>query len=515
MTASWNIAIADEADTARLAQLIAIGLAPGDVVALRGGLGAGKTTFARSLIRAVTGNDTEEVPSPTFTLVQVYETQRFEIRHFDLYRLTSADELDELGFDDGETDAVTIVEWPERAGDLLPDDRFDISFSEVAEDAHARTVALAGSGGAAARVDRLREIRQFLDMALREDERAGLRIAYLQGDASQRRYARLFTASRTSLLMDHPSQPDGPPVHDGKSYSQIAHLAEDGVPFVAIARELAKAGLEVPEIHAFDPERGLSLIGDLGDAVFGDVLQRGGDQALLWRTAVDVLVHLRNHQPPAIADQDDLAHPMPAYDADVMYAEIDLLCDWYWPFAANRQMSARERQAFHDCWQQLIADVATHQANPDTRAWVLRDYHSPNLIWQSNATGIERVGIIDFQDAQIGHAAYDLVSLLQDARLDVSRTLHDELLDYYCSRLQSLDPAFEDVAFRRAYAILGAQRNTKILGIFARLSMRDSKHGYLGHLPRIRSYLAWNFEHDALSPVTDWFAHHLPAVTTR
>ena len=148
--------------------------------------------------------------------------------------------------------------------------------------------------------------------------------------------------------------------------------------------------------------------------------------------------------------------------------------------------------------------------NAATTSWVLRDFHSPNLLWRPQRDGPARVGVIDFQDAQIGHAAYDLMSLALDARLDVPRALHDALLDAYCAGAGAQEPGFDAAAFRRAAAILGAQRNAKILGIFARLSMRDGKHDYLRHIPRIRRYLAWCLAHPDLAELKDWYDATLP-----
>ena len=141
--------------------------------------------------------------------------------------------------------------------------------------------------------------------------------------------------------------------------------------------------------------------------------------------------------------------------------------------------------------------------------WTLRDYHSPNLIWLPGREGIARVGLIDTQDCVLGHPAYDLVSLLQDARVDIPRQTADRLLDYYCA-LRRTVARFDEGSLRLAFAVFGAQRATKILGIFARLSRRDGKHQYLRHIPRVSGYLERNLAHPALAPLKQWFDKHLP-----
>lgn len=506
MTDVWQMLLPDEARTRLLAQLVATKVLAGDMITLRGDLGAGKTTFARYLIRALLGDDGTEVPSPTFTLVQAYETARLPVRHFDLYRIASPDELHELEFDDVDGEALTIVEWPERAGDQLAPRRLDVEILDAGgEDSGARQVTVTATPEAAMRLSRICESYAFLTETFDATALVRLRVEYLQGDASTRSYARITGVPRPLLLMDMPKQPDGPVIRDGKTYSEIAHLAEDAVPFVAIAHALRAAGLAVPSIEAFDARRGLALIEDFGDLTFGAALEAGVPQSELWQAAVDVLVALRRTSPPAVIDAGGgVSHSMPLYDASVMRAEISLLCDWYWPYVTGQAMGANARAELEDVWAPLLDRVATRPGNPATMAWVLRDFHSPNLLWRAERDGLARVGVIDFQDAQIGHPAYDFASLALDARLDVPRGLHDALLDTYCTKAAAQEPEFDEVEFRSAVAIIGAQRSTKLLGIFARLSMRDDKHNYLDHIPRSRQYLDWCLEHPDLAGLKAW-----------
>ncbi len=200
------------------------------------------------------------------------------------------DEADEIGFEDATIRGLAIVEWPERIAPLLAAERFDVTLTETT-DAAKRQVMITATGACGERLARLHQVMDFLEA---QPAWRTCRIAYLQGDASTRAYARLHGTTGTAILMDAPRQPDGPPVRDGKPYSQIAHLAEDMRPFSAIADALRAAGLSAPQILAQDLGAGLLLIEDLGDRVYGAELQRGGSQEELWRAAVDVLLKLRS-----------------------------------------------------------------------------------------------------------------------------------------------------------------------------------------------------------------------------
>jgi hypothetical protein len=500
MTGSWQCNHVSEAGVRRLADLVAYALRAGDVVTLVGDLGAGKTTFARAVIRAAFADDAVEVPSPTFSLVQTYGAPRTPVSHFDLYRLASAAEAREVGLDEAAADGAVLIEWPDRVARWLPPDRLEIVFGATA-DPDTRDITLTGHGSWAPRVDRLHAIGAFLERS----GWAAARLVHLQGDASTRRYARLRDGDRRVILMDAPRQPDGPPVRNGKPYSRIAHLAEDVRPFVAVTGALRDRGLSAPELFAADLSAGLLLIEDLGDGVYGRELQSGASQSELWRAAIDALVALRRHPVPrALPVTGAPAHVLPAYDRDALRIETELLLDWYWPLIENAPAPPAARAAFAAAWEPVFDRLLSLPSG-----WVLRDYHSPNLLWLPGRVGVRRVGVIDVQDAVQGHPAYDVVSLLQDARLDVPASLEARLRDHYGREVAAHDAAFDEDEFAFAYAALGAQRNTKILGIFARLAQRDNKPQYLQHLPRIRGYLARNLSEPALYPLRAWYATHL------
>ena len=486
-----------------LAQVLAPYLRRGDVLTLSGDLGAGKTTFARFLIWSM-ADAPVEVSSPTFALVQVYETAQAEIHHFDLYRLGEPEDLRELGFDEARDSALVLVEWPERLGDSLPADRLDVALSE-GETAETRDVIITGHGGWAPRLQRLRAAMDFQNKAGWSAARA----RFLAGDASVRSYVRLALGDKQALLMDWERQPDGPPLDNGQPYSRIAHLAEDVGPFVAVARALREARLPAPEIYAHDLERGFLLIEDFGDYALGRLVEQSGEIATLYRPAVDLLLRLREADIPRVLPiSDDRAHALPDYDASALQAEVALLLDWFLPAMTSRPLPANARREFEALWKAQFDWLARQETG-----LLLRDFHSPNLIALTPGDPRGALGLIDFQDAVIGHPAYDLVSLLQDARLTVPPGVEAHLFRHFCARAGQQSAGFDAGVFARAYALLGAQRNTKILGIFARLALRDGKPAYLTHIPRARDYLERNLQHPALAPLRAWFDRHMPGQT--
>jgi N-acetylmuramate 1-kinase len=482
-----------------LARVLAPHLRLGDLVTLSGDLGAGKTTFARLLISAIAGEDVEVI-SPTFPLVQSYETPRVEICHFDLYRLDSPEELAELGFDEARLEALTLVEWPERLGNRLPSERLDVALAE-SEKPDRRDVTITGFGGWAPRLERFHAATDFLNKAGWSAASA----SFLAGDASVRSYLRLRLGDKRALLMDWERQPDGPPLADGLPYSRIAHLAEDVGPFIAVAGALRQAGVPAPEIYAQDTTRGFLLIEDFGDFVLGKLVARSGEVGTLYRPAVDLLVRLRRadilRDIPIAGER---THRLPDYDKRALHAETALLLDWFLPFMNGANVDQAARGEFAALWEAQFAWLATQDSG-----LVLRDFHSPNLLALKPGDPRGPLGVIDFQDAVIGHPAYDLVSLLQDARLTVPPDVEAALYAHYCTKAER-NGDFDADAFARAYALLGAQRNTKILGIFTRLAVRDGKQAYLEHLPRVRAYLERDLQHPALAPLRAWYVRHLP-----
>jgi N-acetylmuramate 1-kinase len=306
----------------------------------------------------------------------------------------------------------------------------------------------------------------------------GAEIRPLAGDASFRRYHRLHRNGARAVLMDAP--PD----------------REDVRPFVRMARHLIDLGLSAPAILAADEAAGLLLLEDFGDDTFTRLLAAGADEAALYQLAVDVLIHLHRLRPEA-----SLPRGLPAYDARRLLDEALLLPDWYMPAVLGRPTDADARREYIYAWEEALAPVL---AEPATL--VLRDFHVDNLMRLSGRSGLAACGLLDFQDAVVGPAAYDLMSLLEDARRDLSPALKADMLARYRSGVDEVDWK----GFERAFAVLAAQRHAKVIGIFTRLCRRDGKPAYLVHIPRVWRLLERALETKALAPVARWFDRHLP-----
>lgn len=499
--ATFSVALANEAATANMMADLALLIGAGDTITLSGDLGAGKSFAARALIRYFAGDDALDVPSPTFTLAQSYDLPSFTLLHADLYRINDASELEEIGLAPIPEGIVTLIEWPERAPGALPDDRIDIAFSHrPALGASARAAEITGHGRAAGQVARFAALRQFLDHAGYDRARR----QRMAGDASTRSYARLFRGDEAVILMNAPRRPDGPAIYNGKSYSAAVHLAEDVRPFVAIANGLRAQGLSAPEIFHADLDSGFLILEDFGGAGF----VRGTPPQPIperYQMAADLLAALHGVPLPArVPLTSEIDYLVPTFDIEAMLIEISLMPDWYLP-DRNAPLSDAARADFLDMWRSLLGDSL-----PAATTWVLRDFHSPNLIWLDARSGTDKVGLIDFQDAVLGPASYDLVSLLQDARVDVPEQLELAMLARYIKARRGADAAFDPAAFAELYAVMSAQRNTRLLGTFARLNRRDGKPQYLRHQPRIWTYLTRSLAHPSLALLRDWYRIHVP-----
>jgi aminoglycoside/choline kinase family phosphotransferase len=303
---------------------------------------------------------------------------------------------------------------------------------------------------------------------------AGAVVEPLAGDASFRRYFRVRGEGRCAVLMD------APPPH------------EDPRPFVAIAEWLGSVGLTAPHVIAADLDRGLLLLADLGDDRFKEALDRDpARERDLYERATDLLVHL--HRQPVMAG-------LKPHGLDQWLEELDLFLDWYVPAAGLTV----DRDGWREAWTEVLDPVANDGLSPVT---VLRDYHAENVMLVDGREGVAALGLLDFQDALAGHPAYDLASLLEDARRDVSPQLERAMLDRYRAAMG------QGEAFERAYWTLAAQRNTRILGVFRRLWKRDGKPGYRKFQPRMWGLLDRDLEHMVLAPVRDWFETNVPAAS--
>jgi len=483
----------DEDETRDLGEDLALTVKPGDCLALRGDLGTGKTTLSRALIRAVAGDDTLEVPSPTFTFVQNYEL-KFPIYHFDLYRLADESELPELGLDEALERGVVLVEWPEKAGNTLPSNAVEVVITHRQQ---GRQLTITCSEGRFLdRFERVRGLREFMDM----EGYCGTRRHFLIGDSSFRAYERLtMPDGKTAIMMDSPARSNGPPIRDGKPYSQLVHLAENVKPFVAVGRYLKGMGLSAPEIYKAWIDAGALIIEDLGSE--GVLDAQGKPIAERYEEAMRCIADMHRQQPPTCLPLywRDENHDIPSFDRETLKFEAEVLLDWHIPWRRNgEKASAAEAREYLEIWDYLIDELKGLETN-----LVLRDYHSPNILWLPERQDFARIGILDFQDAIIGPSSYDVVSLAQDARVTVERPLMERLMEIYMSAREAQGP-FDRKAFLKSFAIMSAERACRLNGLWVRLWQRDGMESYMRHMPRTLWHLSMAFEHDVNAPLRDW-----------
>jgi aminoglycoside/choline kinase family phosphotransferase len=283
----------------------------------------------------------------------------------------------------------------------------------------------------------------------------------------------------------------------------VARLAGADVGrFAEVAHYLNGRGLSAPQIYAADTAQGFLVIEDLGDNLFADMVPAGGDEAALYGNAMEVLARLHAEPAPAAMG----SKPLFAYDDVALLAEIDLVTEWDLPYALERAATAEDIAEHRALWQAALAGLA---ASP--RVFVHRDYHAQNLLWLPDRSGVARVGLIDFQDAVAGSPAYDLVSLIEDARRDVSPAVAAAATAHYLETMRRQGTPLDEAAFRHEMAVMAAQRNAKIVGIFARLYRRDRKARYLALLPRVWGHLGRDLAHPALADLRAWYDRVIPA----
>ena len=300
----------------------------------------------------------------------------------------------------------------------------------------------------------------------------GAQILPLAGDASFRRYFRVARGDQSAVLMD------APPPH------------EDPRPFIAVAEWLIGAGLSAPDIIARDLERGLLLLGDFGSVRLRETLDADpGRERELYKLATDVLVHIHSH--PVMAG-------LKPHGLDQWLEELALFTDWYCP-AVGAEV---DTSAYRAAWTEVLKPVAEDGLGPVT---VLRDYHAENIMLVEGRDGVAHFGLLDFQDALAGHPAYDLASVLEDARRDVPEVIERAMIERYVAATDHGE------TFERAYWALAAQRNTRILGVFTRLWKRDDKPGYRRFQPRMWGLLERDLAQPHLKPVRDWFDANIPS----
>lgn len=485
----------------RLGAAIARRLKPGDAVALRGDLGAGKTTLARAILTAL--GHAGEVPSPTFTLVQPYRL-RIPVAHLDLYRLKRPEEIEELGFDDLLNEGAALIEWPEMAEDFMPAERLDVHLA--GEGDGARQAVLEGDGrwaALAADIARDAEIEAFLARS----GWGGAQRTAMSGDASTRAYERIAHDGRIAILMNQPQRAETaacpPDATDDEraqlGYNALARLAAGRVDaFVSCARFITDAGLSAPHVLAADAPAGLAILEDLGDGLYARLIEQGMDEAPLYDAAIDALAVLQSAPAPDVLPG---GWPLLVYDDLALKTAQDIIIEWWPQFRPAVRFDEAALADWEAIWQPIRA-----RGVAGATVFCHRDYHAENLIWLPERAGPARVGMLDFQDAVKAHPAWDLSMLLHDARRDVSPEREAACLTRY---LAAMKPAGES-AFLSDYHALGALNIVRILGIFARLVTRDGKPRYEAFMPRLWRYLESCLAEPALKDLATWFDTHLP-----
>jgi N-acetylmuramate 1-kinase len=310
---------------------------------------------------------------------------------------------------------------------------------------------------------------------------ADARERLLAGDASFRKYFRLTRAGGTAVVMDSPA----------------AH--EPVGPFVRIGRHLCALGLSAPEIFAEDQANGFLLLEDLGDDTFARVLEAGGSEAELYARATDVLVAVH------AAPDHGLLPGLSGYEGEALIDAAILVPEWYLPEATGRATTTEQAESYRAAWRACLATLPRYAG-----CLLLRDYHKDNLLWLPERPGVRACGLLDFQDAQRGHPSYDLVSLIEDARRDVSPAVHAACLDRYVAAT-----GLDGKDFHAGFSLMAAQRHARIIGLFVRLLRRDGKPDYLPHLPRVWRMFERALAHPALEPLRLWFDRHLPPALRR
>lgn len=510
-----TITLPDLAATESLAKRIASGLQPRDVLLLYGDLGAGKTTLTRAILQALDPAITE-VPSPTFTLVQTYDTPKGPVHHYDLYRIKSSDELDELGWDDALAEGITIVEWPERLGNRKPGGakvvRLTIgSAGDVTGDRHAIIEGI--SIADAYKQDRSELIESFIAQS---NWRGAVRV-HMSGDSSIRSYDRLTLDGKTAVLMNAPLNEANIICKPGMSeenrqklgYFAMRRLAGARIDaFVCTADWLRAHGMSAPEVYEFDEAKGLAIIEDFGDDQYWEMLEKPkaghtAPEREMYLAATDVLIRADALPVPASFDYRGMSWPLLSFDTLAMDTEAELFLNWYVDkyrgLPVTDAMRADYRAAFHQMYK--VFDTAPP-------ALIQRDFHSPNLMWLPERDGIKRVGLLDFQDSVAGHPAYNLMFLLHDARRDVPANVQAEVKErYYAGRGFT---AQQRADFDAAIDVYVALSNARLTSFPVRMKISNNLPQYMVFLPRIERYFFQSTRRQACAPLAAWFAKYLP-----
>ncbi len=497
-TISVKLALPDISAVRRFAGWIAPRLNKGDWLLLSGDLGAGKTELARCIIRQIFGVHTD-VPSPTFTLIQHYESPEIKLLHTDLYRLESSEEIAELGLLD-ETDSIVLVEWPEKLGVYMPEKAVTIHLEDVGFIRQC-TLHVAPDNaeffhGLDDFINREKVLTDFLE---KNGYGQAVRTT-LAGDASSRRYERLEMDNKRFILMDWPALPN-----ENDDYKAKVFLSKSVTDFRDICAYLIRCGLSAPEIYAQDDAQGLLVLEDFGQHNFTETIDaKDPHLPIFYHESIMALTALYHHADTENPQTNARQFSTPVrYDKAIILTEIQKFIDWYMP-SLEKTLPDSALVAWEEIWGALVTKLEAMKVHD---VMMLRDVHSPNLHWLDNRQSIRRVGFIDIQDGIAGHPAYDVVSLLQDARRDLPKDFEGRFKALYVT-----ETGLDAGDFDTAYNIFGVQRNLRILGIFVWLSKVQGKSSYLQHIPRVNGYIKAGLAHAALADLRGWFETYVPEV---
>lgn len=497
-TISVKLALPDISAVRRFAGWIAPRLNKGDWLLLSGDLGAGKTELARCIIRQIFGVHTD-VPSPTFTLIQHYESPEIKLLHTDLYRLESSEEIAELGLLD-ETDSIVLVEWPEKLGVYMPEKAVTIHLEDVGSIRQCTLHVAPDNADFFHGLDDFINREKVLTDFLEKNGYGQAVRTTLAGDASSRRYERLEMDNKRFILMDWPALPN-----ENDDYKAKVFLSKSVTDFRDICAYLIRCGLSAPEIYAQDDAQGLLVLEDFGQHNFTETIDtKDPHLPILYHESIMALAALYHHADTENPQTNARQFSTPVrYDKAIILTEIQKFIDWYMP-SLEKTLPDSALVAWEEIWGALVTKLEAMKVHD---VMMLRDVHSPNLHWLDNRQSIRRVGFIDIQDGIAGHPAYDVVSLLQDARRDLPKDFEGRFKALYVT-----ETGLDAGDFDTAYNIFGVQRNLRILGIFVWLSKVQGKSSYLQHIPRVNGYIKAGLAHAALADLRGWFETYVPEV---
>ena len=497
-TISVKLALPDISAVRRFAGWIAPRLNKGDWLLLSGDLGAGKTELARCIIRQIFGVHTD-VPSPTFTLIQHYESPEIKLLHTDLYRLESSEEIAELGLLD-ETDSIVLVEWPEKLGVYMPEKAVTIHLEDVGSIRQCTLHVAPDNADFFHGLDDFINREKVLTDFLEKNGYGQAVRTTLAGDASSRRYERLEMDNKRFILMDWPALPN-----ENDDYKAKVFLSKSVTDFRDICAYLIRCGLSAPEIYAQDDAQGLLVLEDFGQHNFTETIDaKDPHLPILYHESIMALAALYHHADTENPQTNARQFSTPVrYDKAIILTEIQKFIDWYMP-SLEKTLPDSALVEWEEIWGALVTKLEAMKVHD---VMMLRDVHSPNLHWLDNRQSIRRVGFIDIQDGIAGHPAYDVVSLLQDARRDLPKDFEGRFKALYVT-----ETGLDAGDFDTAYNIFGVQRNLRILGIFVWLSKVQGKSSYLQHIPRVNGYIKAGLAHAALADLRGWFETYVPEV---